>query len=217
MIEPGADPSPAAFESYLSVSGARVDSKLFQVDESHMQAMDRVLQNWRIRQAGRFIRDGDKLLDVGCFDGCLLQRYRPKLKRAAGLDPLVVPFQSEEFEIYADVLPGKVRFEDESFTCITMLAVLEHVEDIGELVRECSRILAPGGRVILTVPHPLVDEILEWLIRLKIVGGMSLEEHHHFDVRETAPAFEKEGFETSVSSSFQLGLNRLFVFGKPAK
>jgi len=114
-----------------------VDSKLFQVDESHMQAMDRVLQNWRIRQAGRFIRDGDKLLDVGCFDGCLLQRYRPKLKRAAGLDPLVVPFQSEEFEIYADVLPGKVRFED--------------------------------------------------------------------------------GFETSVSSSFQLGLNRLFVFEEPAK
>ena len=46
---------------------------------------------------------------------------------------------------------------------ITMLAVLEHVpEDAqAELAAACERILKPGGRVVITVPSPQVDTILE--------------------------------------------------------
>jgi hypothetical protein len=50
---------------------------------------------------------------------------------------------------------------------------------------------------------------------MKIVGGMSTEEHHEFDIDQTPAIFEKQGFEVEQMQSFQLGLNRLFVFRKP--
>jgi hypothetical protein len=41
---------------------------------------------------------------------------------------------------------------------------------------------------------------------------MSTEEHHGFDVGQTVPIFERAGFRLHAARSFQLGLNRLFVF-----
>jgi hypothetical protein len=53
------------------------------------------------------------------------------------------------------------------------------------------------------------------LMAMKIVGGMSTEEHHEFDIGQTPAIFEKQGFEVEQMQSCQLGLNRLFVFRKP--
>jgi len=195
---------------------ARVRGKeeLFQVDQSHMRLLDRILQAWRMRKADRYICDGDYLLDVGCFDGVLLKHFKPRLKWAVGLDPLVADFKTQDFEVYNSTFPGKVRFDDNVFSCITMLAVLEHVADINDVASESYRVLGAGDRVIVTVPHPYVDTILDVLVSCKVLGGMSLDEHHKFDVREVVPAFEGQGFKTLAQSSFQLGLNRLFVFQK---
>jgi SAM-dependent methyltransferase len=192
----------------------RVSGKeeFFQVDQSHMRPLDRILQAWRMRKANRFIRDGDRLLDVGCFDGVLLKHFKPRLQLAVGLDPLVSDFKTPDFEVYNGTFPGKVRFADNAFSCITMLAVLEHVADVNDVATESYRVLGSGGRVIVTVPHPYVDTILDVLVRFKVLGGMSLDEHHRFDARDVVPAFENQGFKTLAQSSFQLGLNRLFVF-----
>lgn len=43
-------------------------------------------------------------------------------------------------------------FADARFDCLVSLDVLEHVPDHRAALREFSRILAPGGRLVLTVP-----------------------------------------------------------------
>src|SRR5262249_42118589 len=83
------------------------------------------------------------------------------------------------------------------------------------LARECRRLLRPGGRVIVTVPAPLVDRIIALLCRLRLADGMSLEEHHGFDPSATPAVFERHGFDLEHRSRFQLGLNFLFVFPNP--
>jgi len=80
----------------------------------------------------------------------------------------------------------------------------------------CSRFLKPGGRLIITVPSPQVDFILKVLLALGLIDGMSVEEHHGYDVRETTNIFPPPEFRLVKHQRFQLGLNNLFVIERQA-
>ena len=47
----------------------------------------------------------------------------------------------------------QLPFADESFAAVSAIAVLEHVDDDLAMAREIARVLKPGGRAWLTVPH----------------------------------------------------------------
>ena len=61
-------------------------------------------------------------------------------------------------------------------------------------------------------PSPLVDPILDALKFLRILDGMSLEEHYGFEVAHTLTIFKKPIFKLVHHKKFQLGLNNLLVF-----
>lgn len=185
---------------------------------SQMKPLDRFLQDLRIRQALPFIREGEALLDIGCFDRVLLERVSARVSRAVGIDPLATEYSRGNVQIHRGLVgsgkPGEHPFGPASFDCITLLAVLEHIPDTPAIARECARLLRPNGRVIITVPHPRVDTILAVLTRLRLVKGMSLEEHFGYDVNKTPDYFGAAGLTLSTRKTFELGLNYLFVFTK---
>ena len=180
-----------------------------------MKPLDRFLQRWRARVAAPWVPEGARLLDVGCADGVLIEHLGARIASAVGVDPDAEPRRAGRAEIRRELFPGARPFPDAAFDCVTMLAVLEHVQDPPALARECHRVLAPKGRVVLTVPHPLVDRILDVLLALHLIDGMEAEAHHGFDAGSTVPVFEGAGLRTRVARRFQLGLNGLFVFERP--
>ena len=180
-----------------------------------MKYLDRTIRDIRIGKARRFLRPGDRLLDIGCVDQTFLKLVTPMVKRAAGIDPLAEPSRDGKLEVVKGTIPGEHPFKEGEFDCITLLAAMERITDKEALAKECFRLLAPGGRVILTVPHPLVDTILAGLVKLGLVEGTSIETRHAFDPRQTPGLFASAGFRLGQAESFEFGLNRLFVMEKP--
>lgn len=181
-----------------------------------MKTLDRFLQQWRVRKVAPFVRVGDRLLDIGCHDRTLINEVLGRIASATGVDSHVEPLEDDKVRLLRGKFPDDFDFDHDAFDCISLLAVLEHVQDPKLLARQCCRVLSPGGRVVLTVPHPFVDRILELLMLLRLVDGMAAEEHHGFDVKQTIPIFENAGLTLRAHRRFQLGLNQLFVFEKCA-
>lgn len=182
-----------------------------------MKKFDFYLQSQRIKEASKFIEGGSTVADVGCRDGALFKSLGDKLRYGFGFDPyLDSPFEADRYLLKPSVFSvGSVP--SESLDCITMLAVLEHLDtaSIREIVEAAGDSLKFGGRIVITVPDAKVDLILYLLEKLRIIDGQSLEEHHGYDVKQTRSIFEKSGlFRLSVHKRFQLGLNNLFVFEK---
>jgi SAM-dependent methyltransferase len=180
---------------------------------SELRALDRYLRDVRIAKARPFIEDGDVILDVGCGDGTLLERLGGTISYGYGVDPTLERGRvADGYALYPGRFPEAVP--EVECDAIVMLAVLEHVprEAQPALARACERMLRPGGRVIVTVPSPRVDDILAVLGRLRLVRGMSLEEHYGFDPADTEATFAPPRFRLLCRRRFQLGLNNLFVF-----
>jgi SAM-dependent methyltransferase len=180
-----------------------------------MKALDRYLRDVRIRKARSFVEEGDVVVDVGCADGTMFERWGEAISRGYGVDPtLAEERRGSNYVLYPGHFPDALP--DVECDVITMLAVLEHIPGDAQpgVADACHRMLRPGGRVVVTVPSPRVDDILDLLGKLRAIEGMSLEEHYGFDPEDTLRTFAAPRFRLLSRRRFQLGLNNLFVFEK---
>jgi SAM-dependent methyltransferase len=179
-----------------------------------MKTLDRFLQRWRIAKARPFIPRGARVLDIGSADGVLFRLLGNRITGGLGIDPDVpANTHAHGAQLVRGFFPADMP-DVPPFEAATMLAVLEHFpESQYDVLREgCRHFLKPGGRLIITVPSPMVDHILAVLLKLRLVDGMSLEQHHGYQVEHTARIFPPPAFRLLRRAHFQLGLNNLFVF-----
>jgi SAM-dependent methyltransferase len=180
-----------------------------------VKTLDRYLRERRIAKARRYVEQGDVVLDIGCADGTMFERWSDTIAFGYGVDPtLAGKRETDRYVLYPGTFPDALP--QISCDMITMLAVLEHIPEgrQAEAAAACHRILNPGGRVVVTVPSPQVDTILGVLRRLRMIDGMSLDEHYGFDPGRTEAVFAPPAFRLAVRRRFQFGLNNLFVFEK---
>ena len=159
------------------------------------------------------------MLDVGCADGALFRQLGGRIGEGVGLDPdLDSPVERPGYRLVPGSFPDDLEGEA-PFDVITMLAVLEHIPSDRQqsIARGCSQHLRPGGRLVVTTPSPLVDPILEFLVALRVIDGMSLDQHYGFEPEETPRIFSGHDLSLEKARRFQLGLNHLFVFRKDAE
>jgi SAM-dependent methyltransferase len=183
---------------------------------SELKPLDRLFQRWRLAKSKPYVPRGARVLDIGCADGELFQRWEGHISGGVGIDPnLGQPVEGNGYRLLPGRFPSEEPLEIEGkFDVIAMLAVLEHLADAerAHLGDECAGLLKPGGRVVITVPSPRVDDILHVLLRLRLVAGQSVHEHHGFQPSNAIAVFQPPKFKLLARRTFQLGLNNLFVF-----
>lgn len=98
---------------------------------------------------------GQRLLDVGCGTGGLLRRLAAGgTARAVGLDASegmleVARGLSGAGAEFVRASAGHLPFEDAAFDLVTTSVAFHHFPAPSETLRECARVLAPGGRLFL--------------------------------------------------------------------
>lgn len=117
-----------------------------------------------------------RLLDVGCGS----QPYRAlfQVDEYVGLD---IDSEATRRRAVADVLydGGRFPFEDGRFDAVLCNQVLEHIFDPDAFVAEIRRVLAPGGRLLLTVPFVWDEHEQPWdYARYSSFGLRALLERH---------------------------------------
>ena len=185
-----------------------------QLPQIPKKPMDRFLEYGRFAKAKKYIPKGSYLLDVGTGDGAFLRFLNGHIRFGIGIDPLITT--SIEFESYSLIIGSFPQdfVANDLFDVITLLAVVEHLPE-GELhkvAETCWNSLTPGGRVIITVPHPYVDGILKVLKSFRIIKGLSLEEHHGFNPECLPDIFCQ--WKLIKKERWELGFNYLFIFEK---
>ena len=181
-----------------------------------MKFLDRYLRDVRFARARPFVRLGDSVLDVGCADGEMFRQWRGFIGHGIGVDPcLSEKHVTASMEVYPGLFPQAVP-PGVSCDVITMLAVLEHIPPIeqSKLADACDPLLKRGGRIVITVPSPRVDDILHVLEGLRLIDGMSTHEHYGFEPHDALAVFPPPRYKLVKRRRFQLGLNNLFVFEK---
>ncbi|MBF0595616.1 MAG: class I SAM-dependent methyltransferase [Candidatus Omnitrophica bacterium] len=181
-----------------------------------MKAVDRIIQYLRIRKIAPYIERGSRVLDIGCADGAIFRQLRSRISEGVGID--IGRSRTEVLNNYR-LISG--RFPDDlpdarPFDVIAMLAVLEHIPPAHQqqLAKDCARFLKPGGKLLITVPSLRAEKVLDWLKSIRLIDGMSLEEHYGFDATQTPAIFSVGGVNLLRFETFQLGYNNLYVFVK---
>ncbi len=182
-----------------------------------MKALDRFIQRWRIGVASKHVRPNSRILDIGCYDGRVFDFTSPA-PGSVGIDFVMpeTPPSRPNVTLVQGAFPQDLPSQQDRFDAITLLAVLEHIPDseMKMFSEALADKLAPGGVLVITVPGPAVDHILALLKAIRLIDGMSLEEHHGFKTEHTPAIFGAVGLTLVAHRRFQLGLNNLFVFKK---
>lgn len=112
-----------------------------------------------------------RVFDFGCGSGYMVRELQK-----IGYDAYGVDFEEEaiNYGLSSGIknlkvgTGNKIDHTDESFDLVTAFDVLEHLDNEQPTVRELTRILKPGGRIIISVPA------YDWL------WGIQDEVSHHF-------------------------------------
>ncbi len=103
------------------------------------------------------LRPGDRVLDVGCGTGEFTARMAQAGARAIGVDVAEAALERArarhpELDFRLVPFDGPLPFEDNSFEVVWAGEVIEHVADTARWLSEVRRVLAPGGRLLISTP-----------------------------------------------------------------
>jgi SAM-dependent methyltransferase len=125
------------------------------------------------------LRQG-RILDIGCgsFPYFLSHTY---FKEKFAIDQQQKPQSVININWFSLNLNDEpfLPFEDEYFSAITMLAVVEHLNppSLVSLFTDVYRTLKPNGKLIITTPAAWSDGLLKVLARLRLVSKEEIDEH----------------------------------------
>ena len=100
---------------------------------------------------GQKAGEGLRLLDVGCSTGALIKSAREFGLEAEGVEPASRAAQAARtagFTVFSGTL-AEAAYESSSFDAVTLMEVIEHLQEPGKVLREIRRVLKSNGILVV--------------------------------------------------------------------
>lgn len=143
------------------------------------------------------------ILDIGTADGIMLSNLKSAFPDATciGIEydwELTTCCKHKTVHvIQGDAL--KLPVKDDTFDVVIATAIIEHVTEPIQLIREAFRILREDGVFIVTTPHPFWEGIATR------IGHLKEEEHHELiTLKKLIPLFHASGFTVVNAERFMI-------------
>lgn len=162
-----------------------------------------------------YIKEGVKILDIGCYDGSMLVVLKKLGKKIdyTGVDAdsfaLNIASSRGAKVMKINFENAELTFENNYFDIIIMAEVLEHLRDPAKLIEKAKEILRPNGVILISLPNECtVYHRLKVLLGRGIDGtGFSPGYHLHFPTLNQNNKFVSDYFKIiKVGYWYHLGI-----------
>lgn len=138
-----------------------------------------------------FLEENKNLIKGNCLellDNCYTKRFGGE--KVLNSDILDIDKKNEKANIYGD-LRNLCEISDNQYDCVILTQVFQFIDDLPAAIRECYRILKPGGAILATVPS---------LSRVDCVSGEG-GDYWRFTVASAKYLFENNFFKNNLAIS----------------
>jgi 2-polyprenyl-6-hydroxyphenyl methylase/3-demethylubiquinone-9 3-methyltransferase len=187
------------------------------------------LEDRRNALVAQLIRDDSRVLDLGCGRAPLLQQLHRRQKRRVqyvGIDVLesVITANAHRFPDaqflqlgIEDLAAAPRQLAGQRFDYITLIALVEHLDEPAGPLRALSGLLAPRGVIVVTAPRRGTEQLYKLGGRLGLFSRSAADEHQHG--HPDAPWFRRlaraAGLQMTTYQRFLFGFNQLVTFSVP--
>ncbi len=142
-------------------------------------------------------KKGEKILDIACGVGRILQAAEPKSLELHGLDISEVAISKAKLNLpKAKLIAGNAEdlpYEDHSFDYITCIGSLERMIDLDLVLDEIKRVAQPNAKCCFMVRN---SETLQWKLIKEKLGIKNKQGHQGAkSMNQWNEIFEKKGFK----------------------
>ena len=142
------------------------------------------------------------ILDIGCASGAFLKAVSDFKLEGIGIEPNQWLVEFGRIHYGVDIRQGTLmdfKFDDSSFSAISLWDVLEHVCNPKDVLHECQRILKKEGILIINIPD--YSSLARRLLRYK--WPFFLNVHLYYFTPETIAHLLKQcGFQIFLTKPF---------------
>lgn len=119
-----------------------------------------------IRLISAHLEKGQTVLDIGCGNGYIMDNL--KAKNVVGIDQCFEMLAQGNNRNFLCADAENLPFPKNSFDAVYSADLLEHIPHPNLMVKESSRVLKKGGKLIIITPNGDLGWLLEILDRLKL-------------------------------------------------
>lgn len=194
------------------------------MEKTHIQGdLDGLLSKFLINQRQNIVKpyfQGKKnILDLGCG----IFRWGDYIQQnvfytGVDIESEIIAYNQTNFPQFSffqnNIDQEKLSFPDDSFDLVIMLAIIEHLSNPVKILQEVRRVLANGGVIVASTPHPRGETILEMGSKIKI---FSQDKHQHqplLDKKQMLAVASDAELKIIEFEPFLLGFNQKIVMQK---
>lgn len=158
------------------------------------------------------------MLDIGCGPADLIH-FLDEDQHYIGIESnkkVVIQLKERypKYEFYERDVENGINLDGE-FNTITMIAVIEHIKNPANVLRQSHDLLTDDGDLVITTPTPLGDTLHKMGAKFGLTSKAAVEEHVKiYSYEDLQSLLNSFGLNIYLYQKFEFGLNQMCVARK---